>query len=437
MARKIGFGFLLIVALPILLWLVYMRPGPSSIYYPPYDLTAIATPFDTTGSITLNWFSLEGDDSTAAGFSTYRVLRSSNAEGPFEEIGVVGFDAPRTSQLARQFRDITVGAGFQYYYKISNEINGVTIESNVIGPLESAPVIPEEEQTAMQGEVVFPPSQLRVFDTPNDDGESITLEWKISPSDESGNPLFGGYDIYRSSNPDGPFEKVGETTGGLTDPHRKIKIIRDGKNIENKKDYYYYVSAKLNGQTANSDIAGPVEASQQWFNTARMVSLVLLGILLGSIFYFINQAKAGKTLFIRKIAGLEAVDEAVGRATEMGKSIFYIPGIQDMDNMQTIAGLTILGRVAKLTAEYETKLEVPVSRSLVMVTAREIVKESYLDAGRPDYFEDDMVFYLTDDQFGYAAGVDGLITRKKPATIFRLIQWNNSGVQLVLFSDRG
>ena len=155
MARKIGFGFLLIVALPILLWLVYMRPGPSSIYYPPYDLTAIATPFDTTGSITLNWFSLEGDDSTAAGFSTYRVLRSSNAEGPFEEIGVVGFDAPRTSQLARQFRDITVGAGFQYYYKISNEINGVTIESNVIGPLESAPVIPEEEQTAMQGEVVF------------------------------------------------------------------------------------------------------------------------------------------------------------------------------------------------------------------------------------------------------------------------------------------
>ncbi len=29
-----------------------------------------------------------------------------------------------------------------------------------------------------------------------------------------------------------------------------------------------------------------------------------------------------------------------------------------------------------------------------------------------------MVYYLTDDQFGYAAGVDGLFLRQKPATIF-------------------
>jgi len=53
-----------------------------------------------------------------------------------------------------------------------------------------------------------------------------------------------------------------------------------------------------------------------------------------------------------------------------------------------------------------------------MVTAREVVKEAYLNAGRPDAYNDDMVYYLTDDQFGYAAGVDGLIVRQKPATIF-------------------
>jgi len=134
--------------------------------------------------------------------------------------------------------------------------------------------------------------------------------------------------------------------------------------------------------------------------------------------YYINRAKSGTDLFIRKIAGLEAVDEAVGRATEMGKKVFYIPGTQDMDNVQTIAGLTILSRVAKMTAEYETKLEVPVSRSLVMVTAREVVKEAYLNAGRPDFYNDDMVYYLTDDQFGYAAGIDGLVVRQRPATIF-------------------
>jgi len=108
----------------------------------------------------------------------------------------------------------------------------------------------------------------------------------------------------------------------------------------------------------------------------------------------------------------------VGRATEMGRKIIYIPGIMDMDSMQTIAGVTILGRVAKLAAEYEAKLEVPVSRSLVMVTCRETVKEAYLNAGRPDAYNDNMVYYLTDDQFGYAAALDGLFIREKPAVVF-------------------
>jgi len=145
---------------------------------------------------------------------------------------------------------------------------------------------------------------------------------------------------------------------------------------------------------------------------------IATAFLIGAILFYISSAKAGKKLYIRKIAGLEAVDEAVGRATEMGKKIFYIPGTQDMDNVQTIAGLAILGRVAKLTAEYEARIDVPVSRSLVMVTAREVVKEAYLNAGRPDSYSDDMVYYLTDDQFGYAAGIDGLVVRQKPATIF-------------------
>jgi hypothetical protein len=137
-----------------------------------------------------------------------------------------------------------------------------------------------------------------------------------------------------------------------------------------------------------------------------------------AIFYFIEKAKSEKGLFIRKIAGLEAVDDAVGRATEMGRKIIFIPGIMDMDSMQTIAGVTILGRVAKLAAEYEAKLEVPVSKSLVMVTCREVVKEAYLNAGRPDAYNDDMVYYLTDDQFAYAAALDGLFLRDRPAAVF-------------------
>jgi hypothetical protein len=152
-----------------------------------------------------------------------------------------------------------------------------------------------------------------------------------------------------------------------------------------------------------------------------MLNLFVLGfIVCGSVIMFIRSAKAGKKLFIRKIGGLEALEEAVGRATEMGRPILFIPGILDMDDVQTLAAITILGKVSAIVAEYDSHIRMPVSRSLVMTTARETIKESYLTAGRPDAYNDDMVQYVTDEQFGYVAAVNGIMVREKPATCLYL-----------------
>jgi hypothetical protein len=100
----------------------------------------------------------------------------------------------------------------------------------------------------------------------------------------------------------------------------------------------------------------------------------------------------------------------------MGRSVLFIPGIQDMDDVQTIAGLAILGSIARLTAEYETRLDCPVSKSLVMAVGRETVREAYYSVGKPDHYSDDIVHYITDEQFGYVAALDGIMVRDKPAT---------------------
>jgi len=102
----------------------------------------------------------------------------------------------------------------------------------------------------------------------------------------------------------------------------------------------------------------------------------------------------------------------------MGKSVLFVPGISDLDQVETVSGLVILGHVAEMTAQYETGLNVPVSKSIVMEAGRESCKEAYLRAGRPDLYFDDMVHYLTDDQFAYAAGVNGIMVREKPAACF-------------------
>jgi hypothetical protein len=41
-----------------------------------------------------------------------------------------------------------------------------------------------------------------------------------------------------------------------------------------------------------------------------------------------------------------------------------------------------------------------------------------MEAGKPDQFKEDMVTYLTYDQFAYAASVSGKMVREKPATNF-------------------
>jgi len=149
----------------------------------------------------------------------------------------------------------------------------------------------------------------------------------------------------------------------------------------------------------------------------KFAAIILVSI---TIYYYIDRARSGEEIYLRTIPGLKALEEAVGRATEMGKSVLFVPGISDMDQVETITGLNLLGHVAEHTAKYETSLNVPVSKSIVMEAGRDICKESYLKAGRPDLYSDDMVHYISDEQFAYAAGVNGIMEREKPAACFYL-----------------
>ena len=133
-----------------------------------------------------------------------------------------------------------------------------------------------------------------------------------------------------------------------------------------------------------------------YFITGRLVMFLAIVLFGGILIYNTRKAQRGEDIFLRTIPGLKAVEEAVGRSTEMGKPVLFVPGISDMDQVETVAGVIVLGHVSKMTARYETPLNVPVSRAIVMKAAREACKESYLVEGRPDMFHEDMVHYVTD-----------------------------------------
>ncbi len=251
---------------------------------------------------------------------------------------------------------------------------------------------------------IAPPTDIQAYDAPDDGGGAIIIEWRLSSDDA----ILDGYEIYRSENAQ-DFEKVGYIG-------RTRNSIED--ETEDGKKYFYKVAAIKDTLKAYSEISQPVTSSAQWYDRNKTNILVALIIFGGIILYYISRARKGKELYIRKISGLQAVDEAVGRATEMGKPILYCPGIGYIEYIATIASLNILGEVAKKTAQYNTKLINPHYDPIVYTVAREIVKESYTKVGRPDAFDPDSVYFITDSQFAYAAALDGIMLRERPATNF-------------------
>jgi len=157
-------------------------------------------------------------------------------------------------------------------------------------------------------------------------------------------------------------------------------------------------------------------SSVNFFKEEKSAMFVLTLSVIFIMFYEIKLTKSMSNLpFLRSIPGLKAIEEAVGRSTEMGKPILFVPGIMDMNEVETVAGVVVLGHVANMTARYETELDVPVARAIVMQAARQVSKEAYLTQGRPELYNEDMVHYITDDQFAYAAAVNGIMQRDEPA----------------------
>jgi hypothetical protein len=183
-------------------------------------------------------------------------------------------------------------------------------------------------------------------------------------------------------------------------------------------DLYFRVEAATSDLAVRSDPVqvGPVQSYGQWFHTGKIPVAGFVCMFLVFTVTFVQLAKKGRNLYVRPLSGIEAVDDAIGRATEMGRPILYVLGIGTATDVSTIASFSILGRVAKRVAEYQTSIIVPCYDPIVMAVAQEVVKSSYFDAARADDFKQESVFFVTNYQFAYVAAVNGIMMRERPAT---------------------
>jgi len=138
-------------------------------------------------------------------------------------------------------------------------------------------------------------------------------------------------------------------------------------------------------------------------------------------------------LFIRRIQGLTAIDEAIGRATEMGRPMLCSIGLGTID-VPTLQALSITSYIIRNSARFNTRAIVPVADSQIFPVTEEAIREAYTAEGRPEQYNGDDVRFLSDRQFAFAAAVSGILHREKVAACFF---FGTFFAEALIFSETG
>ncbi len=302
----------------------------------------------------------------------------------------------------------------------------------IISNINALPSKPKKQVEPQNVKIELP--GLELLDYPSDRGDSLILKWDTNDDKDLIYEIMVSTDeknwkkvkeqkegSFTSQNIDLPFwiwNKKENKNACVIEIMKVFNIQEEEFFKEYSNGFKLY--AKLNviskKQKSESQTVSAI-AIGNWFRADRLNSLIIV-LLVSLVFFMVVSHAKKRELFIRRIAGLDAIDEAVGRATEMGKPVIYVPGIGSMSNISTIASVFILGEVGKKIAQYDANIKVPHYDPIVFTVAKETIKQAYIEAERPDSYRDDINMFITQDQFAYAAAVDGMITREKPAACF-------------------
>jgi hypothetical protein len=138
-------------------------------------------------------------------------------------------------------------------------------------------------------------------------------------------------------------------------------------------------------------------------------------------YFFLWRAKTtGWVPNIRRIAGLDAMEEGVQRSVEMGRPVYFIPGeytVTGERGTQTIAGLSLLGYTSKLCAQLGARFIASVNYPEMVSPVEEIVRDAYRAEGKEDELIMDVRYFPT---WGKQIPIMGLLHDEKPGAFYQI-----------------
>lgn len=150
---------------------------------------------------------------------------------------------------------------------------------------------------------------------------------------------------------------------------------------------------------------------------ANPAALLFMLACIGPVLYFIQRAKKGSSLYIRRIPGIDAIDEAIGRSVELGRPMAFTSGLISVSPV-FYACLGVLRYIARKAAIFSSKLFVPCSDPEVYVLSDMTVQNAYREENKFSKYNPANVRYLSSEQFAFASGYMGLVHRENVGGAF-------------------
>jgi len=152
-------------------------------------------------------------------------------------------------------------------------------------------------------------------------------------------------------------------------------------------------------------------------DAGKMLDLVTLAGIWAVALYLIYSKKE---IWIRRLPALDFIEEAVGRAAEMGRPVLCQgfgsgnSGLQSSIAPMIMAGLAVLGHAARICARHGTMIIASMRSSSVVPVADEVLRTAYRLEGKLDEYlanrEEHLPWLQTQ------ASMVASILRNKPAT---------------------
>ena len=146
---------------------------------------------------------------------------------------------------------------------------------------------------------------------------------------------------------------------------------------------------------------------------ANFTVFLVFVFFLSAILFQIRRIRDGKKVFLRRIPGLEVIDEVIGQSTEQDRPIMFNPGFEGL-GVELFCSLAVMGHVVRRAAKLSMPVLSPLADPLAYAMAEEYWKDGYAAEGKEGLFPvEDSLRYLSGNQSAYAAGVAGWIKRER------------------------